>query len=909
MKLACIVALTILILSAPFVNAQAVRLRGTVFDPSGAVIPEVDLKLSQGSSVVAEGKTDATGNFSFDVPSGDYRLETSAQGFRQRQQNVRVAANMRPLSISLTVATVDSVVDVAARDDRVSLEQDANLTQTTIQADAVKDLPEDEDAMMAQLQALAAGGGAAGASATFLVDGFSNGRVPPRDQIQQIIIDTNVFSAERVGGGPLIQVITKPGTGPWSGNVNLAFNNQALNARNPFDPTKLKKQQRIFTTSYGGPVIPGKLTLRFNARTLQQDTENGSIIAITPSGRVNESVFTPVKNQNLNLNGQVFITQSHSINFAGNYNTNEQRNQGVGGVTLAERAMNFKGHNLNLQLTERGALGSKLTSEIRFYWFHNQNSLLPITEGYSINVLDAFNSGGAQNRTRRRGTNYNFGNTLRWAVRPTLNLTLGTDFTYNKNYSSSETNYLGQFVFSSLEDFVAERPITFRRTTGDPVVNVNQFEGALFVQADWRVNPKLNVGAGIRYQAQANLRDYNNAAPTFQIAYQPRNGTVIRAGGRLSYQVYNIANVETVLRQDGLTHQVETVILNPSYPDPFVNGSSAIPTANNASIRTRASNFAAPYTINSAVTLEQSLKKGWRFSTSFDVTRGVHLLRTRNINAPYPGTLLPEDLFNQLNSSDPLQQAAARAEVDRMRPLYPNIGNIYQFESSADSFSKNLGVRLYTPNNFAIHGIGITGFVQYTLGWARDNASAMNQYDWRSEWALSSFDTRHRYISNLTVRMPMDTSVSFLVIANSGRPYSLTTGKDDNGDQSTNDRPAGVTRNSLIGPGSYTVNMSFTKQFALRKPEAQRSPSSAAAGPASGTPQMIVGGPGGPTVIPQGPTSSAPGPKLAFNVNANNLLNNTRVTGYSGVLTSPLFGKPIGAAAGRTVMLGLNLSF
>src|SRR5262245_10911266 len=527
MNLRCVIALIAFLFVASFVYAQGgVRVRGTVLDPSGAVIPGVELKLIQGSSVVAQTKTDATGNFFFDVAVGDYRLEAVADGFRKRQQNVRVATNMRPLSIPLTVASVDAVVDVAAQDDQVGLDQDANLTQTTVQGDAIKDLPEDEDAMMAQLQALAGGGGAAGASTTFIVDGFSNGRVPPRDQIQQIIIDTNVFSAERAGGGPLIQIITKPGTGPWSGNINFNFNNQALNARNPFDAVRLHKEQRILTATYGGPVIPGKLTLRINARQLQQDNEAGSVLAVTPTGPVNLSVFTPVKNKNLNLNGQVFLTQSHNISFAGNYNGNENLNAGIGGVTLPERALNFKGHNLNVQLTERGTVTSKLTSEVRFFWFHNQNSLLPITEGYSINVLDAFNGGGAQNRTRRRGTFYNFGNTFRWAFRPRLNLTFGTDFNESKNYSNSETNYDGQFVFSSLDDYRRSQPLSFRRTTGDPIVNVSQFESSLFFQADWRATPKLNVGAGVRYQAQTNLGDYNNAAPTFQIAYQPRTGTV-----------------------------------------------------------------------------------------------------------------------------------------------------------------------------------------------------------------------------------------------------------------------------------------------------------------------------------------------------------------------------------------------
>ena len=488
---------------------------------------------------------------------------------------------------------------------------------------------------------------------------------------------------------------------------------------------------------------------------------------------------------------------------------------------------------------------------------------------------------------------------------------MGTDSTYTKNYSSSETNYLGVFTFSSLDDYLAGRPITFRQTTGDPVVNVQQLEFAAFLQADWKVTPKLNIGAGARYQAQTNLSDYNNVGPTFQIAYQPRTGTVLRAGGRFSYQTFNLGNIETVRRQDGLGHQVETVILSPSYPNPFQNGVSTT-TANNGSIRKIDPNLVAPYNINSAITIEQNLKKGWRLSASYDVTRGVHLIRTRNINAPYPGTPLPEDLLDQLNSFNPTVQASARDQVDRMRPLYPLIGNVNQFESTAESFSKNVGLRLYTPNNFTVHRIGINGFVQYTLGWAYDNNSAVNQYDWRSEWAHSSFDTRHRMISNVSLRLPKTSTVSFLIFANSGRPYSITTGKDNNGDQSTNDRPAFVARNTLTGPGSYNVQMSFTKQFSLRRPESQRQTAGNNAGGANAAnPQMIIAGPGGPTVItgPQPNGANTPGPKANFSVNVQNLLNNTQNRGYFGVVTSPLYGKSTGAAAGRTIILGLNFTF
>src|SRR5262249_26374793 len=254
--------------------------------------------------------------------------------------------------------------------------------------------------------------------------------------------------------------------------------------------------------------------------------------------------------------------------------------------------------------------------------------------------------------------------------------------------------------------------------------------------------------------------------------------------------------------------------------------------------------------------------------------------------------------------------SAARDQVDRMRPLYPNIGNIYQFESSSDSFSKNVGLRLYTPSNFKIRRIGIDGFVQYVLGWAYNNASAQNQYNWRSEWSLSSFDSRSRLTSNLNIKLPKDIAMSFLITARSGRPYSLTTGQDNNGDQTTNDRPPGVPRNSLTGPGFYNVNANLTKLFPLHKRESRQNASSRPAGGINPATPQIFGSPVGPIGIPQGSSASnRPGPKLEFTVSANNRRNNTQLRGYSGVMTSPLFGKPTGAAAGRMVMVGLGLIF
>src|SRR2546427_1323451 len=135
-----VIALAILLLSVSVVNAQTIRLRGTILDPSGAVIPGADVKVSQGNKVIGEGKSDATGNFSFDVPAGEYKVEISAAEFKPHTQNVRVAANMRSVQVSLAVATLNAAVDVAPTDDKVSVEQDAQLTPTNPTEDAIKRL-------------------------------------------------------------------------------------------------------------------------------------------------------------------------------------------------------------------------------------------------------------------------------------------------------------------------------------------------------------------------------------------------------------------------------------------------------------------------------------------------------------------------------------------------------------------------------------------------------------------------------------------------------------------------------------------------------------------------------------------------------------------------------------------------
>ena len=67
------------------------------------------------------------------------------------------------------------------------------------------------------------------------IEGFSGGILPPKASIREISVNHNPFSAEydRVGFGR-IEVLTKPGSNRFRGQVSFDFGNRALTARNPF---------------------------------------------------------------------------------------------------------------------------------------------------------------------------------------------------------------------------------------------------------------------------------------------------------------------------------------------------------------------------------------------------------------------------------------------------------------------------------------------------------------------------------------------------------------------------------------------------------------------------------------------------------------------------------------------------
>jgi len=219
----CVVGFLLLIVSVATLRAQSSPVRGRVIDATEALIPTAQITLYQAGNVVQQGVTNETGSFAFNVPPGSYGLEVVMSGFNLYRREIQVTTGMQPLTIRLELASVETSVDVTDPLNSTAVTLERGLGETRIQGDQLLDLPENQDDLTTYLQQLAAARGGVEQQATFIIDGFTGGTLPPRDQIQQIIIEDNPFSADAAGGGPRIRIITRPGAGQWTGGLAFRF--------------------------------------------------------------------------------------------------------------------------------------------------------------------------------------------------------------------------------------------------------------------------------------------------------------------------------------------------------------------------------------------------------------------------------------------------------------------------------------------------------------------------------------------------------------------------------------------------------------------------------------------------------------------------------------------------------------
>jgi len=132
-------------LTAPAQGGNAGAIRGTVTDPSGALIPGATVHLSNPTSGLDRtATTDGTGQFVFsNVPFNPYRISISAAGFAPASQSAEIRSSVGiTLKLILQVAVADSTVTVEGGGDLV--ETDSTF-HTDVDRELMDKLPMESD--------------------------------------------------------------------------------------------------------------------------------------------------------------------------------------------------------------------------------------------------------------------------------------------------------------------------------------------------------------------------------------------------------------------------------------------------------------------------------------------------------------------------------------------------------------------------------------------------------------------------------------------------------------------------------------------------------------------------------------------------------------------------------------------
>lgn len=845
--------------------AEPASLKVTVLDPDGraVVASRVCVKPTEGDELLLNADQQGQAFFAA-LTTGIYQVRVEADGFAtQNLENVVLKSGPNLLEVRLEVGGLSEEVVVRQDEREKQTDPRGDAFATILTGEQISDLPDDPEELESTLQRMA------GPGAVIRVDGFRGGRLPPKSQISQIRFRRNSYAAEYHEIGLTgIDVVTKPGTDSWHGSLNFAFNDESLNARNAFAPARAPEQLRRLEINISAPLWRDRSSL-FLAAENDSSFDTQTIVAALPEGYFNGFASRPSRTLYTSARVAHLLSKTHTLNVGYERTGKRTDNLGVGNFDLPERAYSLRNTEHLLRVSEAGTIGKRLFNEFRFQFGWRDEALNGLSEAPAILVLNAFHQGGAQRWSSRRARVLEFADNLDFSFRRHT-MRAGLLFESVTHTTSTTSNAGGTFVFANLEDFRAGLPATFTRRVGQHPVEFSQYQLGGYWQDDVRLSQSLTFSFGLRYEWQSRLDDHNNFAPRVGFAWSPfKNGrTTVRGGAGVFYDWFSSDTQAEVLSLDG-QRQINLVVRNPGFPDPFSGGNQVVLPPGRLNVDP---SLVSPYVGVASISVERQLSRGLRLRTSYLYQRGVHLLRGRDINAPLP---------------------------DGGRPN-PAAGSVVQVESSANSTRHQFNLNLNSAFSKKIYY-----FIDYSLSAATNEADGpfslpADSFDLRAERGPSRDDSRHRLFATIGLDIFKGLRLGTTFYANSGLPYSITTGRDDNVDTNFNDRPAGVGRNSARGAAHWDLSMrlSWMHAFGERGGTSQ----------SRGTHRVTVSSSDVGALASELDASEKKW-RINLYLQISNVLNHVNLTNYTGVQTSPFFGQPTSALPGRRIETGLRFGF
>lgn len=842
----------ILLMAAALVAAGALNLaqaqsgtgsmRGTVSDPSGAVVQDATVIVTTPAGAAVTATTNKEGIFELKgLAPGKYGLKVVAPGFTNFElpELDIVSGETRKVNVALSIEVQQEKVEVTDTTTKVDVNPANNAGAVVLQGKDLDALSDDPDELESELTALA-GPSAGPNGGQIYIDGFTAGQLPPKSSIREIRINQNPFSAEydRLGYGR-IEILTKPGTDQLHGRIFMTGNTAGFNSRNPFEALPVGTAQPGYDTTQfegnvGGP-LSKKASFFFNFErrhntelsVISAQTVNPTTFQIQP---FSDAIPNPRTRLNVSPRIDYQLTPGNTLTVRYQYWRNSETGNDVGSFNLATQATNSLEAENTLQVTDTQMVSPTTINETRFQYIHQASSGTPISTLPSVNVEAAFTGGGAssginsdtQNRYELQNITYINKGKNSWKIggrtRDTTDLTSsnssfnGTYFFGSRLQPGCTATPTNNCVIAPLQAYQAmldpaiigaanqQAAITAGygptfyslnfNTVGTAAARANWFDAALFVQDDYRLRPNITLSYGLRYEMQNNLGDKSDFAPRLGLAWGlDGNGknkppkTVLRLGYGIFYDRFTEGLVLQQQLANGLIQQ-QYLVQNPQFFNPnqtVVPGATGFPAvASPQTVYAQNPNLRTPYIMQGGVTIERQLSKISNISVTYLNSRGEHQFYSNVFPPNTPGAPLPAGF----NANDIVYQYASEG-VFRQNQLIVN-GRV--MIPAQHGFLQDLSLFGYYTLNYANSDTGGAGYVPSIPG------------DISADYGRASFDIRQRLFFGGTVGTKYGLRLSPFLIASSGIPFNVTTGQDVFGDAQFNTRPALAT----CGSGSQT---------------------------------------------------------------------------------------------------------
>ena len=812
-----------------FFQTKESNLLITVKDQFEGVITTAQISITKiGSDNKIQVQTDDSGTATIrNFADGEFQISVSAAGFKEyKGAKIRLKSGSTiRLDVTLEIASIESNVNVSESE---SVDSDRSTPAVVLNERDLNNLPAKQEDFERALLNLA--GLTADEELPISVNGVEGAKIPPKQTIQQVRINQNVYSAQfesPFGSGT--DIFTRAKVDKFNGSIGFNFADSRFDARNPFLGSVLPSQSREYSFNLSGPI--GKESNFFINSSRNENDQSAVINASVLDSNLQPTAFrqsfaTPARSNNIYLNINSDITEQHKLFFSGGLYNIHSKGSGVGNFTLPSRAADTSNGGGNFQFSDTYLKNSNIVSRTAISFFSYSSQSRPKTSSVALDVSEAFSSGGSTQNFKTRNLFFQASNQTTWQMGK-YTLGFGGRFRANSINQNSQTNFNGNFIFSGRLAPVldaANKPITdaagnyvieqissletYRRTLlfrqlgfsnqkirelggganqftisgGNPKISLSQYDYAFYVQNSYKLTPTIAVSFGLRYENQNNIKDYFDVAPRLGIIWAPKAKDKqnplftlprISAGYGIFYSRFALNNTLNVrLSNDAdrgqyLTTDTDALDLYPNVPSVSLLQQFALPKTQ----RFIDNKLKTP--AQSLFTVAATKKLFGSFSLILSMTTGTTFRQivTHNVNAPLAGTLNPLD---------------PRASI----LPFPGAGNIYGIFSNGKAKKTKISAQLRFPNMGKLYAYFSYSFVKSKNNVVSGSGAPFDPYDFSQEFAPGTADGMHSLDGYSSYQLPYGFSVGGSYTFHTGGRFNIFTGRDTNGDGFFNERPA-----------------------------------------------------------------------------------------------------------------------